>query len=91
MRIIPDTNILLSCIPRKSPYRVIFESLVSGKFELIITNEILSEYTEIIGTKTNNLIANNISELLLNLSNVQLLEVFYRWHQITQDRIQASS
>ena len=53
MRVVLDTNVLLISIPTKSPYRIIFDSLISGKFTLIISNEILLEYWEIISRKTN--------------------------------------
>jgi uncharacterized protein len=53
MKVILDTNILLVSIPRKSKYRIIFEKLLSGKFELIISNHVLFEYVEIIGEKAN--------------------------------------
>lgn len=43
VRIVLDTNILLVSLPRKSKYRLIFDKLLSGEFELIITNEIISE------------------------------------------------
>lgn len=65
MKVVLDTNILLVSIAKKSQYRVIFDSLLSNKFDLIISNDILSEYTEIIAQKTNGMVANNISEMLL--------------------------
>ena len=72
MRIVLDTNILLVSIPKKSPYRIIFDNLLANKFDLVISNDILSEYTEIIAQKTNSIIATNISEMLLTLSNVNV-------------------
>jgi len=75
MRIVLDTNILLVSIAKKSRYRIIFDSLITKKFDLVISNEILSEYTEIIAQKTNEIIANNIAEMLLTLSNVQKQDV----------------
>ncbi len=51
MRIVLDTNVLLVSIPKRSPYRIIFDNLLANKFDLVISNEILSEYTEIIAQK----------------------------------------
>lgn len=85
MRIVLDTNILLVSIAKKSRYRIIFDSLITKKFDLVISNEILSEYTEIIAQKTNEIIANNIAEMLLTLSNVQKQDVYYKWHLINAD------
>lgn len=84
-RIVLDTNILLICLSRKSKYRPIFDALIQNKYELIISNEILSEYIEILSEKTNATIANNVAELLLALKNVRKIEVYYRWNLITQD------
>ena len=86
MKIVLDTNILLVSIAKKSPYRIIFDALLSDKFELIISNEIVSEYTEIITQKTNNIVATNICEMLLSLSNVKKQEVFYKWNLIEIDK-----
>ena len=86
MRVVLDTNILLVSIAKKSPYRIIFDALLANKFELIISNDILSEYTEIITQKTNVVIATNICEMLLSLSNVRKQEVFYKWHFIDTDK-----
>ncbi|MCX7068929.1 MAG: putative toxin-antitoxin system toxin component, PIN family [Methylococcales bacterium] len=86
MRVVLDTNILLVSIAKKSPYRIIFDALLANKFELIISNDILSEYAEIIAQKTNNMIATNICEMLLSLSNVKKQEVFYKWNFIDIDK-----
>ncbi len=86
MKVVLDTNILLVSIPKKSPYRIIFDALLTGKFQLIISNEILSEYTEIITQKTNLIVATNICEMLLSLSNVKKQEVFYKWNLIEIDK-----
>ncbi len=85
MKIVLDTNVLLISIPSKSKYRPIFDCLLQGKFELFLTNEILSEYTEIIEEKTNHKVAVNISELLLTLPNVHKIDPSYNWNLIHKD------
>ena len=62
MNVVLDINVLLVSIAKKSRYRIIFDNLLANKFNLIISNDILSEYTEIIAQKTNVNVANNISE-----------------------------
>jgi putative PIN family toxin of toxin-antitoxin system len=76
----------LVSIANKSRYRIIFDNLLANKFNLIISNDILSEYTEIIAQKANVNVANNISEMLLALSNVQKQDVFYKWNLIEADK-----
>ncbi len=46
MRVVIDTNIILSSISRKSPYHNILKSLFNGSYELYVTTEILLEYEE---------------------------------------------
>ena len=86
MKVVLDTNVLLVSIAKKSPYRLIFDSLLTKQFDLIISNDILSEYTEIIAQKANAMVATNISEMLLALSNVQKQDVFYKWNLIDADK-----
>ncbi len=85
MRIVLDTNCLLISIPKKSKYRIVFDSLLQKKFTLVISNEILSEYEEKISEKSNALVAKNISEMLTTLSNVEKRDVYYRWNLIQRD------
>ncbi len=86
LKILLDTNILLICLATKSKYRPIFDALLRGRFELNISNEILTEYIEILERKTNRIIANNVAELLLSLENVRKIEVYFRWNILTEDR-----
>ena len=57
MRVVLDTNVLLVSIPTKSIYRIIFNALIDGSIELALSNDILTEYHEIIAEKTNGVIA----------------------------------
>jgi predicted nucleic acid-binding protein len=57
MRVVLDTNIILVSIPRLSEYRQIFEALIQQKYTLVISNEILTEYEEIIAQKTTETVA----------------------------------
>ena len=47
-RIVVDTNVLVAIIGRKSPFRWIFDRILSGDFILCLSNEILTEYAEIL-------------------------------------------
>ena len=85
MKVVFDTNVLLVSISKKSKYRPIFDSVLNGTVDLLITNEIISEYSEIIGRKTNEIVSNNIIEALLILPNVLKTEVYFKWKLITND------
>jgi putative PIN family toxin of toxin-antitoxin system len=85
MRVVLDTNVLLVSIPKLSKYRPIFESLIGKKYTLIISNEILAEYEEIIAQKANESVAENIVKMLVTLSNVGKKEIYFRWNLIKSD------
>ncbi len=78
LRVVLDTNVLLISIPKKSKYRPLFDSLVQGKIEIVISNEILNEYVEIIEQKANSVVAQNIAQMLVRLQNVEKIEVSFR-------------
>jgi predicted nucleic acid-binding protein len=59
--------------------------LVSGKFNLAITTEIILEYQEIIEQKYGNATANAFIALLNELPNVNLINTYYRWQLISAD------
>jgi putative PIN family toxin of toxin-antitoxin system len=85
MMVVLDTNVLLVSIPKKSAYRPILDALIAAKFNLILSNDILSEYIEIIERKTNSIVANNIAEMLLNLHNLHKVEIYFEWKLMDQD------
>ena len=49
MRIVIDTNQLLTCFSPKSKTHWLWQAFRDGKFDLCVTTEILSEYAEIFG------------------------------------------
>ncbi len=85
MKVVIDTNILLISLPKLSKYRPIFDGLLKGKFNLAISDSILQEYIEIIGTKTTGQIAQTLGDLLLTLHNVEKTEIYFRWNLIKAD------
>lgn len=85
MRVVLDTNVLLISIPRKSVYRPIYQAVLDGKIILSISNEIIEEYDEVISNNVTPNIAKNIIRLLLELPNVELKTIYYRFNLITID------
>ena len=85
MRVVLDTNTLLVSIGRKSKYRIIFEALLEGRIRLLLTNEILSEYVEMLEARTSPVVAENIASFLLRSPDVERTEVYFRWAAIYAD------
>jgi putative PIN family toxin of toxin-antitoxin system len=85
MTAVIDCNILVMCLTSRSPYHTIYQSLVSGKFDLAITTEIILEYQEIIEQKYGAATANAFIALLNELPNIHFVTTYYRWQLITAD------
>lgn len=85
MKVVIDCNILVMCLSSKSPYHIIYQSLVNGKFDLILSAEILLDYHEVLQQKYNITAANAFVALLKELPNVQFYTPFYKWLLIGQD------
>jgi len=85
VKVVLDINVLLISIPKKSKYRTIFDALINGYFQAVISNDILSEYVEILEQKTNFLVASNVAELLLNLKHVEKVDIYFEWKLILSD------
>lgn len=85
MIIVLDSNILVASLGKKSPYRPIFDALILEKFEIAVSNEILTEYAEVVEQKTTSEISQNVLRLLINLPNLRLIQTYYNWQLIVAD------
>ena len=84
-RIVLDTNCLLQALPSRSPYHKIWTEILAGNIVLCVNTDILSEYEEIIGQKTNAEIARNVVEAIARLHTTEFLEVYYHFGLIEAD------
>jgi len=85
LNIVLDTNVLLVSISEFSKYHWLYRSILEKKFELFITNEILSEYEEVIGEKLSPETANSVIRTLMELDNVHPTLIYFKFNLITQD------
>ena len=85
MNIVLDTNCLLMSLSRRSPYFPVWRSLRNGEYTLCFSNDILSEYEEILTQKMGVEIAENIISAILNLPNTRQVQVFFHLRLITDD------
>ena len=84
-RIVLDTNCLLMCIPKSSPYRMVWDAFLNGEFILCLSNEIMEEYLEILSNKTTPSIAGNVISTILNQHNIEQINPYYRFELIQAD------
>ena len=83
--IVLDTNCLLMAIASRSRYHPIWQSFMQGDYILCVTTEILEEYEEILARNINLSVAQYIMSALLERPNVQMIDVFFRFHLIASD------
>lgn len=77
MNIVLDTNVLLVSLPTHSKYYPIYQALLNKRFDLFVSNEILTEYEKIFAQKLGTARTDLKLQELLNLSNVHSIEPFY--------------
>ena len=85
LKLILNTNVLLVSISEYSKYHWLYKAIINKKFDLYITNEILTEYEEIIAKKLSIKAANFVIRTLLELSNVFQTTIYYKTNFIIQD------
>ena len=76
MRVILDSNILLVSLPKFSKYRIIFDEFLKNDLTLIISNEVITEYFEVISRFTIEVVASNVLELLLIRPDVEKYDIY---------------
>ncbi len=84
-RIVLDTNCLLAVLPSQSPYHNVWTDFIEGQLELCVSNEILSEYEEVLSIKTNPAFAEAIIKTLINKRNLIRITPTWRFRLIESD------
>lgn len=85
MKAVIDTNCLVASINRHRPEYWLYNAFIDESFEWFVSNEIISEYTEIIGNIYSESTAKIVTELLLVADNVTLKEPSFKWQLIEAD------
>ena len=75
LKIVLDTNALISMLSRKLNFTNIFKALTNGEYELYITNEILLEYEEKINQFFDKEIVINTLEIFNLLPNIHKINI----------------
>lgn len=86
MKIVIDTNCLLSCIGKKSLYRNVFDAFLENRFTICVSSEILLEYEEVFNRFWGSDITNNLLALFETSDNFEQVMVYYNWQLISKDK-----
>ncbi len=85
MKIVIDTNCLLSCIGKLSPYRNVFDAFLDQRYKLCVTTGILLEYEEKFNEFWGEQVTHNLLGTMLTAENTSLHTVFYFFHLVQGD------
>ncbi|MBV6428199.1 MAG: hypothetical protein KIPDCIKN_02725 [Haliscomenobacter sp.] len=85
LRIVLDTNILISALSLTSPYRALIDYFLDGRYDLVVSTEILLEYEEKLKEKYDASTAVLFLDALSIAPNVYKIEPFFHLHLIYPD------
>lgn len=86
LKIVLDTNVFLVSLASGYKLHWIFNSLLKGTFDICISNEIITEYHEVISKRYSIEKTESTLDFLLLLPNVKFIDPFFNWNLIEQDK-----
>jgi len=85
MKIVLDSNILLVAIGKKSRYRPIWNAFIEAKINLIVSDDVLYEYEEIMQQRSAPGVAEIMMDIFVESPQVIYQQIYYSWNLIKQD------
>lgn len=85
-RLVLDTNIFLVSLAVQSKYHWIYKSLLGKKFDLVVSNEILTEYQEQVSLRYGLDYTDSSLDFLLLLPNVIQVNPSFLWQLVENDK-----
>src|SRR5580693_7268667 len=85
IRVVLDTNVLVSSIFHRSPFYWVWQSFLQKEYELCVTSDILNEYAEIIERRFSIAVAESALEQILSSPNVIQSVLYFEWKVIEKD------
>jgi putative PIN family toxin of toxin-antitoxin system len=85
MKVVLDSNILLVAIGKRSRFRPIWDAFTDGKYKLVVCDEVIYEYEEILQHHSAPGVASIMMELFLESPEVVYQQVYYSWNMIKND------
>jgi putative PIN family toxin of toxin-antitoxin system len=85
MKIVLDSNVLVSSFGKKSSLRPIWQAFITGHYQIVVSESILKEYEEILLTHAAPGAAELIMEIFIESPHVITQKVYYNWNAISAD------
>ncbi len=80
-----DTHGLLNSIPKNGHMRWLYDAFIEERFVWIVSNEIITEYAEIVGHFYNQRTMELVTSILLTAPNTLRFDPYYRWDAVKAD------
>lgn len=84
-RVVLDTNSLIQCISKRSPYHRIWERILKGERTLCVSNEIIEEYEEVLERNISHRFAVLAINVIINNPYTLFITPYYHFNLIQQD------
>ena len=81
--VVLDTNCLIQALPSRSRYHKIWTEFLAGHYNLCVSNEILTEYEEILAMHTSPEVAHNVVEAIARHPQTIYRESYFRFHLLS--------
>lgn len=81
--VVLDTNALIQALPTRSRYHRIWTDFLAGRYSLCVSNEILTEYEEILAEHTSPAVAHNVVEAIAHHPKTIYRETYFRFHLLS--------
>ena len=81
--VVLDTNALIQALPTRSHYHKIWTDFLAGNYSLCVSNEILTEYEEILAEHTSPEVARNVVNAISRHPKTVYRESYFRFHLLS--------
>jgi uncharacterized protein len=85
LKLVIDTNILLVSISPIGKYHWLYQSLANQRIDLLVSNEIVFEYYEVLGRKYPKMLIEQLLDPVLSFTNVTFINPTFHWNLIRND------
>ena len=85
MRIVLDSNVLVASLGMRSRLRPIWQAFIDGRYQLVVSEDILKEYEEILNEHSAPGTAAIVMEIFIESPDVIAQKVYYNWNAILTD------
>ena len=85
MTVVIDSNVLLVAVGKRSRFRPIWQAFINGDYRIVVSEEIIHEYEEILNEHSAPGVAELVMEILSISPDVIYKRIYYAWNMITVD------